>query len=108
MLFLIKVPILVSRATRMGANRGAGSANSQAGNSQVLGPDDKALVNFLLGDDAGKQQQQQSKKDAKSKVNLLKRNCCFFDFFFFSFRFRRIPCWTISCTRQQLIRSTIL
>ncbi len=47
----LKMPILVSRATRMGAGRAA--ASSAIDNLQVLGPDDKALVNFLLGDDAG-------------------------------------------------------
>lgn len=49
--------MLVSRATRIGANRGGAGGNS---NNQVLGPDDKALVNFLLGDEG--------KKETKSKV----------------------------------------
>jgi serine/threonine protein kinase len=50
----LKMPILVSRATRMGAGRaGAGASSVEQQQQQVLGPDDKALVNFLLGDDAG-------------------------------------------------------
>lgn len=69
----LKAPAaLVSRAPRMGASRAAGATGLGEANESLLGPDDKALVNFLLGDDAGASNADLgAPKAAKSKESAL-------------------------------------